>query len=134
MPWPQCADRRRLQRGSAVVDFVLVMLILVPLVLGLIQLGLVLHVRNTLVAAASEGSRYGANIDRGPEQAVARTRQQISGALAGRFAEQVTARAQMVDGVPMMVVTVAASVPPLGLWGPGVHLQATGHAVQEQVP
>lgn len=110
------------------------MMILVPLVLGLIQLGLVLHVRNTLAAAATEGSRYGATIDRGPEQAVARTRQQIAGAIAGRYAQQVSATSKVIDGVPVVVVNVSASVPPLGLWGPGVTLHATGHAVQEQVP
>ena len=56
--------RRRDERGAAVVDFVLVSMVLVPLVLGLIQVGLVLHVRNTLAAAATEGARYGATIDR----------------------------------------------------------------------
>ena len=36
------------------------MLILIPLVMGIVQLGLVLHVRNTLTAAASDGARAGA--------------------------------------------------------------------------
>ena len=45
------------ERGAAVVDFVLVLVVLVPLFLGLLQVGLVLHVRNTLTAAASEGAR-----------------------------------------------------------------------------
>ena len=54
------------ERGAAVVDFVLVSMVLVPLVLGLIQVGLVMHVRNTLVRRGTEGARYGANIDRGP--------------------------------------------------------------------
>ncbi|MEZ5113865.1 MAG: pilus assembly protein [Nocardioidaceae bacterium] len=102
------------------------MMILVPLFLGIIQLGLVLHVRNTLVAAASEGSRYGATVDRGPNQAIARTKQQISGALAGRFAERVSSSTQIIDGVPVVQVTVDAAVPPLGLWGPGVPLSVQG--------
>lgn len=134
MPWLRCAARKRSERGAAVVDFVLVMVILVPLFLGILQLGLVLHVRNTLVAAATEGSRYGATIDRGPEQAIARTRQQLATVLASRYAEHVSAATTVVDGVPMLVVTVDASVPPLGLWGPGVPLHAQGHAVQEQTP
>lgn len=134
MPWPRFTARNRNERGAAVVDFVLVMVILVPLFLGILQLGLVLHVRNTMVAAATEGSRYGATIDRGPEQAIARTRQQLSTALAARYAEQVSAATTVVDGVPMLVVTVDASVPPLGLWGPGISLRAQGHAVREQTP
>ncbi len=44
----------------------LVLLVLVPLFLGILQVALVLHVRNTLASAASEGARYGATADRGP--------------------------------------------------------------------
>ena len=112
----------------------LVSLVLVPLVLGLIQVGLVLHVRNTLAAAATEGARYGANIDRGPSDGAARTRAQIDDAVAARFAGDVTARRETVDGVPTVAVTVHASVPALGLWGPAVEMSVTGHGVQETAP
>ena len=112
----------------------LVSLVLVPLVLGLIQVGLVLHVRNTLAAAATEGARYGATIDRSPQDGAARTRTQINDAIAERFAGEVSARRETVDGVPTVAVTVHASVPPLGLWGPGVELSVTGHGVQETAP
>ncbi|MGH3358422.1 MAG: TadE/TadG family type IV pilus assembly protein, partial [Nocardioidaceae bacterium] len=50
-------------RGSAVVDFCLVMVVLVPLVLGIFQVGFVLHVRNTLTSAASEAARQAATLD-----------------------------------------------------------------------
>ncbi len=116
------------------VDFVLVSLVLVPLVLGMLQVGLVMHVRNTLAAAATEGARYGATIDRTPADAAHRTREQVRGAVADRFAEAVTARRETVGGVPTVVVTVRASVPPLGLWGPGVGLTVTGHGVHESAP
>jgi len=126
--------RSRADHGAAVVDFVLVSLVLVPLVLGLVQVGLVLHVRNTLTAAATEGARYAATVDRQPTDGVARTRQQIAGALADRFAGDVTAGDVTVDGVPTVEVRVRASVPPLGLWGPGIDLEVVGHAVREPVP
>ena len=126
--------RARDETGAAVVDFVLVSMVLVPLVLGLIQVGLVLHVRNTLAAAATEGARYGANIDRSPADGAARTRQQVAGAIAGRFAGDVTAGRETVGGVPTVVVRVRAVVPPLGLWGPGVDLSVTGHGVEEAAP
>lgn len=109
-------------------------MVLVPLVLGLVQVGLVLHVRNTLAAAATEGARYGATIDRSPEDGAARTRDQIDDAVAARFAEDVSARRESVDGVPTVAVTVRASVPALGIWGPAVDLSVTGHGVQETVP
>lgn len=116
------------------MDFVLVSLVLVPLVLGLVQVALVLHVRNTLVAAATEGARYAATVDRTPESAVVRTREQIDAALAGRFADDVTATTETAGGVPTVVVRVRADVPPLGLWGPGVPLVVEGHAVEEALP
>jgi hypothetical protein len=93
---------------------------------------LVLHVRNTLAAAAAEGARYGAGIDHAPEDGAARARRQVEDTLSGRFAQAVDARLEeAVDGARLVVVTVEADVPPLGLWGPAVHLEVVGHAVQE---
>jgi len=126
--------QRAVDTGSAVVDFVLVMVIAVPLVLGVIQLGLVLHVRNTLAAAASDGARYAGTIDRTPQDGVDRTRQLIGGALVERYASQVSAAATTVDGYPGVVVRVHAQVPALGLFGPSVDLNVTGHAVKETLP
>jgi Flp pilus assembly protein TadG len=126
--------RSRAEHGAAVVDFVLVSLVLLPLVLGLVQVALVLHVRNTLTAAATEGARYAATVDRQPQDGVARTRAQIAGALADRFAGEIAASDVDVDGVPAVEVRVRATVPPLGLWGPGVSLEVAGHAVRESAP
>lgn len=133
----RCPEARRRpgnERGAAVVDFVLVVLVLVPLLLGILQVGLVLHVRNTLTAAASEGARYAATVDRGPDAGAARAREQIRGALADRFAQGVTAREATVAGVPGVQVDIAAEVPPLGMWGPAVRLEVSGHAVEEVAP
>ncbi len=124
----------RREHGSAVVDFVLVLVVVVPLFLGIFQVALVLHVRNTLTAAASEGARYAATVDRPVEAGAAKTRQQISGALAARFARGVTARPAPVHGAAGVEVEVTAEVPPLGIWGPGVRLTARGHAVEEVAP
>lgn len=126
--------RSRDDDGSAVVDFVLVLLVLLPLFLGIVQLGLVLHVRNTLTSAASEGARHAAVYGHAPEDGVARTRAVVSGVLADRFARDVDARATTVDGHPGVVVGVDAEVPALGLWGPGVRLRVEGHAVAEVLP
>jgi len=116
-----------------VVDFVLVVLVLVPLVLGILQVALTLFVRNTLAAAASDGARYAATADRGPADGVARTRSQVEGAVSGRFARDVSATRVVRDGQPMIEVTVRASVPALGLGGPGVDLVVTAHAIEETV-
>ncbi len=128
------APRGEWERGAAVVDFVLVLVLVVPLVLGVLQLGLVLHVRNTLSAAASEGARYAATVDRSPADGAARARSQIRAALAGRYARDVSAHEVPVDGVTGVRVDVVATVPALGLFGPAVRLQVSGHAVEEVAP
>jgi Flp pilus assembly protein TadG len=125
---------QRGDRGAAVVDFVVVVVVLVPLFLGLLQVALVLHVRNTLTAAASEGARYAATIDRPPAAGAARTRAQISQALAARFARHVVARPALVHGAPGVEVDVTADVPPLGIWGPALRITVSGHAVEEVAP
>ena len=126
--------RPRTDCGSAVVDFVLVMIVLVPLFLGILQVALVLHVRNTLTSAASEGARYAATLDRTPQAGVQRTREQIAGAVAGRFAERVTATETVRDGMPVVRVDVVAEVPPLGIWGPATRIAVSGHAMEEVAP
>lgn len=127
-------NRRRDQRGSAVVDFVLVVVVLAPLVAGLMQVALVLHVRATLAAAASDGARYAATADRGPADGVARTRSQIDTAIAGRFAQDVDVTRGSVDGLPGVIVTVTAEVPALGVGGPAVRFSVSGTAVEEDPP
>ena len=114
------------------VDFVLVLVVLLPLFLGILHLALVLHVRNTLTAAASDGARIAATVDRGPHDGAEHTRRQIRGALADRFAEHVTAGHTTIAGAPAVRVRVRAVVPALGLWGPATALEVTGHATEER--
>lgn len=105
--------------------------ILVPIFLGLFQVALVLHVRTTLAAAASEGARLAATADRGPGDGVARTRTQLADALGGGFATSVTPRATTIDGAPAVEMVVHAEVPALGLGGPAVSFDVRGRAVEE---
>lgn len=125
---------RRSDRGAAVVDFVLIMVILVPLVLGIAQVALVLHVRNTLAAAASEGARAAAPLEATPADGADRTRRMIRQTLDDRYADEVTSSWSRVGGVPGTVVEVRARVPALGLFGPSVPISVTGHAVREVEP
>jgi Flp pilus assembly protein TadG len=124
----------RREAGAAVVDFVLIMVLLVPLVLGVAQVALVLHVRNTVAAAASEGARAAAPLGASSEDGAARTRRMITDALADRYAEDVTASSATVGGVPGTEVVVRARVPALGLLGPSVPITVRGHAVREVEP
>lgn len=126
--------RGKSETGAAVVDFVLIMVLLIPIVLGVIQVGLVMHVRNTLSAAASEGARAAAVVDGDPSFGADRTRALIRAAIADKYADGVTAGFARVGGVPGTVVRVHAEVPALGLFGPGVSLNVEGHAVREDLP
>lgn len=125
--------RRRGQRGSAVVDLVLVLVlvVLVPLFLGILQVGLVLFVRNTLANAAAEGARHAAALDRDLAAGEQRARSEAAGVVSGRFTRDVDARLVSLDGRPTVEVVVRARVPALGLGGPGVDLVVVGHAVEE---
>ena len=51
------------ERGSAVVDFVLVSVLIVVLLLAVLQVAVYVHVRNVVTASAQEGARYAANAD-----------------------------------------------------------------------
>ena len=126
---PRRGDRR--DGGAAVVDFVLVTAVVVPLVLGVIQVGVVLHVRNTLTAAASEGARLAATADHEPADGAARTRATVTEVLAAHYADDVSARTTSVAGAPVVVVRVEAAVPALGFLGPSVRVSVEGHAVEE---
>lgn len=120
--------------GTAVVEFLLVGVLLTALFLGVLQLGLALHVRNTLVAAAAEGARYAANADRAPADGVDWTRQLVSASLAPRFAEDVAAGYEDVGGVPTVYVEVRADLPVIGFLGPDRAIVARGHALEEGPP
>jgi len=123
--------RRRDDSGSAVVDFTLVGILLTFLFLALLQLGLALHVRNTLVASAAEGARWGANADRTPADGAAVTRKLIRDSLADSFADDVTSDTETVDGVTTVVIRVQARLPVFGLLGPPRAISVRGHAMQE---
>lgn len=127
------ASRAR-EQGAAVVDFVLVMVLLVPIVLGIAQVALVLHVRNTLASAASEGARASAPLGSSPGDGAARTRQMIRQALDDRYADDVTSSWTTIDGLPAAEVRVRARVPALGLFGPSVGVTVRGHAVRQVEP
>lgn len=124
----------RVERASAVVDFCLVMTLLVPLALGLVQVGVVLHVRNTMTAAASEGARYAARADVGPAQGAERTRRLIRDTLADRYAARVEGVTTVLGGYLGTTVSATARVPALGLFGPAIEVRVEGHAVEEHLP
>jgi hypothetical protein len=110
------------------VDFVLVGGLLTMFFLAIIQLTLILHVRNTLIDAAASGARYGTLADRSAADAEERTRSLIGTALSPGFAEEVSTGEVTVQGLRTLEVTVRAPMPVIGLIGPRDMLEVKGHA------
>lgn len=125
---------RRCQAGSAVADFVLVAVVLVPVFFAILQLALIWHVKSTLTAAASQGAHYGAGYQRTPIQGAARTRQIIDDTFGTEFRDRVWSRATRIEGQPGVEVDVTARVPVLVFWGPRLSVSVSGHAVTEVLP
>lgn len=120
--------------GAAVVDFVLVSVLLVTLFLLVFQVGVVLHVRNVLVASAAEGARYGANADRTPDEGAERARQVIADALGQRVAAAMTCvpvRGEELDGQAVVDVQCSGPMPIVFLPVRAFSLTVHGHAIQE---
>jgi len=128
---PERLSRRGRESGSAVADFAMVSGLVSVLFVAVFQVGLALHVRNTLISCASEGARVGARAGGEPADGVARTRQLIGQSMSPRFAQDVTADVVVVDGVQVVAVRVTAPLPVLGPLGPDRTLDVVGHAFLE---
>lgn len=111
------------------VDFVLVSALVTVMFLALIQLTLVLHVRNTVADAASSAARYGALADRTTLDAQERAATLIESALGSKYAQDITATVSEVDGIAILTVSVTTPLPLIGLLGPGESLEMSGHAL-----
>lgn len=120
-------------RGSAVVENLLVTILLTTLALAVVQLALALHVRTTVSDAASEGARFGALAGRGPDDAISRTRDLIDAAIGDGYATSIEAHYADYRGHSAMTVTVDGVLPVIGLLGVGEGLHAVGRAAVESV-
>ena len=120
--------------GSAVVEFVLVGALLTVLTLSVIQFGLVVLVRNTVLDAASEGARFGALADNGPADGIERTRDLITTAIGRSYARDVTAEEGTYRGQPAEIITVITPLPLIGLIGVNHTMEVKGHAAMETLP
>lgn len=120
------------EAGAAVADFAMVSGLLMLVFAMVFQLGLTLHVRNTLISCAAEGARLGARVDAQPGDAVVRTRDLIGRSLSSRFAQDVTETTGEVDGVAVVLVHVRAPLPLIGPFGPSDGLDVVGRAFEEK--
>lgn len=126
---------RRDDRGSAVVEFVLVSALVVGLLLAVLQLAVYVHVRNVIAASAQEGARYGANADVDSAAGSQRTRELVTSALSADTAEALSCTAAEETGqagAVLVVVRCTGAVPSMfGSLGDLLRIDATGRAVKE---
>jgi Flp pilus assembly protein TadG len=134
------ADRRPArsddgERGSAVVEFVLVSLLIVMLLLAVLQVAVYVHVRNVVTASAQEGARFAANADVDSAAGAGRTVEVVAGATSEQTAQGLACTsAEEVDGsgLTLVVVRCSGSVPSLlAALGNLLPLNVTGRAVKE---
>lgn len=118
------------ENGSAVAEFVMVSALLTMLFVSVLQLALVLHVRNTLMDAAASGARFGTLADRSPADGAQRTRELIDDSLGAGLSKEVGYQVNTIGGQPGVRVTVSTPFPLLGFFTVGGHLQVSGEAAQ----
>jgi Flp pilus assembly protein TadG len=123
------------ERGSAVVEFVLVSVLIVVLMLAVLQVAVYVHVRNVVTASAQEGARYAANADVPVADGAARTSEIVAAATTEGTAAGLTCTStEEVDdtGLRLVVVRCSGAVPTLlaGL-GDLLPVDVTGRAVKE---
>ena len=121
------------ERGSAPAEFVMVGALLTLLTLSVVQLGLAMHVRNTLLDAAGEGARFAALADRTLADGAVRTRELITTAIGPAYATDVSITEGAYLGHRAAVVTVRAPLPVIGLIGFDGGVEVTGRAALEIV-
>ena len=121
----------REESGSAVAEFVMVVALLTVLTLSVIQLGLALLIRNTMLDAAGEGARFAALADNGLVDGVERATQLITVAIGPAYAADVSASYGTYLGHPAAVVTIRSPLPLIGLIGIAHGLEVSGHAAVE---
>lgn len=124
------AGNRDASRGSAVVEFVLVVPLVLLIFAAVCQIAFASYVRSTLIACAAEGARTGAQFDSDRGLAVRQTRAALSDSIAASAVQDVRATTARTDGIPAMAVTIEARLPLFGLLGPTT-MQVTGHALAE---
>jgi Flp pilus assembly protein TadG len=123
------------ERGSAVVDFVLVSVLIVLLLLAVLQVAVYVHVRNVVTASAQEGARFAANADVDSSLGAARTVEVVGQATSQQTADGlVCTSAEEADpsGLTLVVVRCSGSVPSLlADLGNLLPLEVTGRAIKE---
>ncbi|MDN4483026.1 TadE/TadG family type IV pilus assembly protein [Demequina lignilytica] len=114
-------------RGGVLVEHLFAILLVVAVGLGLIQVAVAVHTRNTLTACAAEAARIAARDDAVED---ARSRAQSCARDSVGVAAEVRIEAADAGGLEAVRVTVEGRAPVLGIWRAGT-VTATARALDE---
>lgn len=118
-------------RGSAVVEFVGVGALVTLAALGVMQVGMVSHVKAVVTDSAIAGAAYAALADSSLAAGIERTRELAAMGIARDLITDVTATTTTVAGKPVVVITASYRVPTLGPWAPMAVSSTSGRAFLE---
>jgi hypothetical protein len=124
------SDRRRVEAGSAVVEFVLVTVVAVGVALAVAQLGLFLWERNALMGSLSEGARVAASEGRTVGEG-----RRVAGELWRRSVGRRVAGAVSVEGAEvggMVVLRAEGTLPSLVPGVPGLPVRMVARMSKEE--
>ncbi|MGT2424884.1 TadE/TadG family type IV pilus assembly protein [Amnibacterium kyonggiense] len=122
------------EHGNAAAEFVLTAVVLLALVLGVLQLGAALLVRNTALDAVAEGARWSAIVGNSDADGAARARAVLTQSLGTGYASAVSASRTTWRQQPAAEVRARIPLPVIGLFGPPAAIEVTGHAALEPEP
>ena len=118
------------ERGAATAEFVMVSALLVLLTMLILQLAFLVHVRNTLIDAASTGARLGVLHDRTPQDGAERTAELIGGSITEAHAEDISYEYVPAGEGRSLRITVRTQVPLLGPYLGAGALEVSGNAYE----
>ena len=127
---PAGTDR---EKGAAVAEFVMISGLLALIFAAVLQLGVAIHVRNTVIDSAMAGARAAAMVDSDSREAVTTTRELITAAVGSHYAEDISVEEATRNGIDVVVVRVRTPVPIIGLLGPARMWELEAHALRESI-
>jgi hypothetical protein len=83
-------------RGSAIVEFSLITVLLLMLLFAVLQVGALYYVRSVVSASAADGARYAANADVDPAAGARRASEQIGHGLGPTMASRLLCTGELV--------------------------------------
>jgi Flp pilus assembly pilin Flp len=119
--------------GSAVAEFALIASLLALILAGALQIGLVIHVRNTVIDSAIAGARQASLADQSPRDGQRLTADLIRVSVGERYAQKVTVSTSRRGGAEIVEVRVRTPLPVLGLWGPAEVWDLRGRSIVEDI-